>query len=100
MIAKLSDRLLRPIAKHWRQDKSMKRFGIARLRKWAKRYNRWRYADRVRLHHDAFTNDSPRLLQENGAPATWPPRIQLKDGWARDDSLTLPHMQEVLEQAG
>jgi len=35
----------------------------------------------------------------NGAPSAWPPRIQLDDGWARDDSLTLPHIDRLLEQS-
>jgi len=77
----------------------MKRVGIARLRRFAKIYNRWRYRGRNRVHRKAFTGDFPRLLQENGAPSAWPPRIQLRDGWARDDSLTLPHLDRVLEQS-
>jgi hypothetical protein len=101
MIAKLTDRLLRPAAKFWR-DKgwAMKRVGIDRLRFFAKRYNQWRYSDRARAHHDAFENGFEALLRENGNLATLPPRIALKDGWARDDSHSLPHLDRVLDQAG
>jgi hypothetical protein len=40
------------------------------------------------------------LLRENGALATFPPRIELKDGWARDDSHSFPHLDRLLEEAG
>ena len=100
MIAKLTDRLLRPAAKFWRRDRAMTRIGIDRLRSFAKRYNRWRYSDRARVHHDAFENGIDALLRENGTLATFPPRIELKDGWARDNSYSLPHLDRVLDQAG
>jgi hypothetical protein len=100
MFAKLTDRLLRPVAKFWR-DKgwAMKRVGIDRLRSFAKRYNQWRYSDRARLHQDAFENGFEALLRENGTLATFPPRIKFSDGWARDDSHSLPYLDRVLDQA-
>lgn len=100
MFAKLTDRLLRPVAKFWR-DKgwAMKRVGIDRLRSFAKRYNHWRYSDRARLHQDAFENGFEALLRENGTLATFPPRIKLSDGWAREDSHSLPYLERVLDQA-
>jgi hypothetical protein len=99
-IGKLTDRILRPTAKFWR-DKgwAMKHVGIDRLRSFAKRYNQWRYADRARTHHDAFKNVFVALLRENGTLASYPPRIKLRDGWARDDSHSLPHLDRVLVQA-
>ena len=100
MHANLTDRLLRPTARFWRDDRAMKRVGIDRLRSYAKRYNRWRYSDRARAHHDAFENGFETLLRENDTLATFPPRIELKDGWARDDSHSLPHLDRVLDQAG
>jgi hypothetical protein len=100
MIAKLSDRLLRRTAKYWRDDGAMKRVGIGRLRAFAKQYNRWRYSDRVRAHRQCFEDGFEALLRENGTLATFPPRIELKDGWARDDSHTLPHLDRLLDQAG
>src|SRR6185312_12878315 len=81
-------------------DRAMKHVGIHRLRSFAKRYNRWRYSDRDRAHYDAFENEFEALLRENGTLAIFPPRIKLKDGWARDDSYSLPHLDRVLEQAG
>src|SRR5262249_17994504 len=77
----------------------MKHVGIDRLRSFAKRYNQWRYADRARTHHDAFKNAFEALLRENGTLATYPPHIKLRDGWARDDSHSLPHLDRVLVQA-
>ncbi len=78
----------------------MKRVGIERLRGFAKSYNRWRYAGRERAHREAYEAGFERLLRENGPLEAWPPRIELKDGWARDDSHSLPHLDRVLEQAG
>jgi hypothetical protein len=77
----------------------MKHVGIDRLRFFAKRYNRWRYSARVRTHQDVFENGFEALLRENGNFATYPPRIELRDGWARDDSHSLPHLDRVLVQA-
>src|SRR4051794_6178239 len=98
MISQVTDRLLKPVAKFWRREKAMKRIGIERLRGVAKRYNRWRYADRDRRHRAAFSNGYEAMLRENGTLAAWPPRVQLKDGWAPDDSMTLPHLDRLLEQ--
>ncbi len=78
----------------------MRRVGIGRLRRFAKRYNRWRYSDKARLHREAFEGDFEGMLRENGELASWPPRIVMRDGWARDDSMTLPHLGRVLEQGG
>jgi hypothetical protein len=101
MIAKLTDRLLRPVAKYWRDKEwAMERVGIHRLRSFAKRYNQWRYADRARAHQDDFEHGFEALLRENGTLATFPPPIKLEDGWVRDDSHSLPHLNRVLEQAG
>lgn len=100
MIGDLTDRLLRPLAKQWREDDVMKLVGIERLRRFAKGYNRWRYAERVRVHRDAYQNGFEQLLRENGPLHAWPPRIEIKDGWARDDSHSLPHLDRMLEQAG
>lgn len=100
MIRTLTDRLLRPLAKQWREDPAMKLFGIERLRRFGKSYNRWRYAGRARMHQEAYENGFEKLLRENGTLEAWPPRIELKDGWARDDSHTLPHLDRMLEQAG
>ena len=77
----------------------MKRVGIDRLRSFAKRYNQWRYSDRARAHHDAFENRFEALLRENSTLAAFPPRIKLRDGWARDNSQSLPHLDRVLDQA-
>ncbi len=78
----------------------MKRYGIARLRAFAKFYNRWRYASQERKHREAYEHDFTRLLDEDGRSTySWPPKITLKDGWARDDSMTLPFLDRALEQA-
>jgi hypothetical protein len=100
MLRTLTDRLLRPLAKQWREDPAMKLFGIERLRRFAKGYNRWRYAQRAWIHREAYENGFESLLRENGPLEAWPPRMELRDGWARDNSHTLPHLERMLEQAG
>ena len=99
MLRRVVDRVLRPSAPLWRQDADLRRIGIERLRGMAKRYNRWRYHDRERLHRESFEREFPKLLGENGSVAAWPPRIHLRDGWARDDSMTLPHIERTLDEA-
>jgi len=78
----------------------MERVGIQRLRSFAKQYNQWRYADRARSHQDAFKNGFEALLRENGTLTAYPSHIKLKDGWVRDDSHSLPHLNRLLDQAG
>lgn len=46
---------------------------------------------RRRLHRE----DLERLLEENGG--TTRPRIEMKDGWAIDDSMSLPHLDRILQ---
>ncbi len=100
MLRSATDALLRPLSSFWRDDRVMKQVGIERLRGFAKRYNRWRYAERHELHRARFNADFEPLLRENGSLQQWPPRISLQDGWARDDSHSLPQLERVLEQAG
>jgi hypothetical protein len=64
----------------------------------AKTYNRRRYSSRCRLHAQAFAVERDVLLRENGGDATVLPRIRMFDGWARDDSGTLPHLAPMLAE--
>lgn len=62
---------------------------------WAKRYNRWIYSKQRQLHDSAYQNERDQLLHENGGnPGSQ--RITIRDGWALDTSLSLPHLEELL----
>jgi hypothetical protein len=100
MLQRLSDKLLSRFSPLWRDDASMAKYGIARLRSFAKGYNRWRYAAQDRLHREAFERDFASLLAgDEKHDIAWPPKVVMRDGWALDDSMTLPHIDRVLEQA-
>lgn len=100
MIYTLTDRILGRYAHRWRNNADMERYGIARLRAIAKVYNRWRYSSQIRQHREAYEREFTSLFASDGKSACqWPPKITLRDGWARDDSMTLPHIDRVLEQA-
>ena len=100
MLHRITDRFLSRFSPLWRTDEDMARYGIDRLRSFAKFYNRWRYATQHRFHREAFESAFPALLAEEGTDRNvWPPKIMLKDGWVRDDSMTLPHIDRVLAQA-
>jgi hypothetical protein len=99
MIYRLTDRILRRFSSRWRNDFYMERYGIARLRAFAKTYNQWRYADKERLHREAFKHFfTNRIGGDTTSDLVWPPKITLQDGWARDDSMSLPFINQVLEQ--
>jgi len=90
------DALIRPLAKRLSAD-HMSALGIANTMRLAYAYNRIKFrrqdAWRRSLYHEQFA----ALLDENG-PYT-KPRIQMRDGWAVDASMSLPHLDRVLEDA-
>ncbi len=93
MIAALLDQLVRPLARRLHAG-HMQRLGIAPTMRLAHGLNRLKFgrhhAGRCRLYRDQLDD----LLAENG-PATCPP-ITMRDGWALDTSLSLPHLDRVL----
>lgn len=86
-------RPLVPVAKAVQKD-DMRRLGLRRTSALARAFNSRgrRLIDfRRRLYEDRFEE----LLEEaGGAPE---PRIELEDGWAIDDSHSLPHLEQLLE---
>ena len=87
---------MKPLAKALHAD-HMKRLGIARTMHIARTYNRLsaRHIDQYRRAQ--FRRNFPALLRENGAPTT--PLIELKDGYAIDTSMSLPHLQTLLDES-
>lgn len=100
MLKKNIDKLLSKKAALWVQDDGIQRHGISKIMRWAKRYNRWRYAGRIKAHQKAYDSERETLMVGNGAPSGFKPRNIMKDGWAIDTSGTLPHLAELLEQGG
>jgi len=97
----LTDRLLRKPAPSWLKEPSMKRYGIRNLMRAAKLYNRWRYYERVKRHHDAYETQLEQLLVENGGSGfDANPKIVINDGWAIDTSQSLSGLDRLLHEAG
>ncbi len=71
--------------------------GIANTMSLAHAYNRRRFARQDDWRHAMYQDHLDDLLDENGPPATHP--IELKDGWALDTSMSLPHLERVLADA-
>ena len=78
----------------------MKRFGIARCASGPSATTAGAMPIAPAATRMPLTTTSRSFSRKTAHPVTSPPRIQIKDGWAIDDSLTLPHMQAVLEQGG
>ncbi len=96
MIGPLLDALCRPFARRLHQG-HMQRLGIARTMRLAHAYNRLRYGRQDDWRRRMYRTQLPELLAENG-PFTRPPLV-MQDGWALDTSLSLPHLDRVLQDA-
>ncbi|MBI1374617.1 MAG: hypothetical protein GC159_18010 [Phycisphaera sp.] len=79
---------------------NMETAGIGRTMKWSKAYNRWRYASRRRQHQRLYDTAFDELLLENGYGDTTAKNNVMRDGWALDESMTLPHLDELLAETG
>jgi hypothetical protein len=90
------DAAIRPIARRLHAD-HMRRLGIGNTMRLAHAYNRLKFVRHDRWRRRLFREKMADLLEENGAPRT--PRIALQDGWAIDGSMSLPHLDRVLEDA-
>lgn len=87
------DTLFQPVAKLLHEN-HMAHFGIANTMQLAHAYNKIKFGPQDAWRRELYREELPALLEENGAPTR--PRIQLQDGWAIDDSLSLPHLDRVL----
>ncbi|MEZ0217138.1 MAG: hypothetical protein ACAH89_08385 [Rariglobus sp.] len=95
----LLDRSISGFGRYAATDEAMKRWGMLRLMKWGKAYNKFRHGARGRRHHKAWLHEVETLLKENAAAYT-PPKLRMQDGWAIDTSMTLPHLDRLLEESG
>ncbi len=90
------DALIRPLARRLHEG-HMHRLGIANTMRLAHAYNRLKFRKQDDSRRSLFRSNYPALLAENG-PVTRA-EIQLRDGWAIDSTLSLPHLNRVLEDS-
>ena len=99
IFGKWSDLALRPFTSTSVTDEAIIRHGGHNITRWAKWYNHRRYAAKWRRHRDAYDNRWDELLRGNNGGQLPPSRLEMTDGWVRDDSHSLPNLERVLEQA-
>jgi hypothetical protein len=90
------DALIRPLAERLNAD-HMSALGIANTMRLAHAYNRLKLHRQDAWRRALYRQHLTALLDENGPPPT--PRIRLEDGWAIDTSMSLPHLDRILEDA-
>ncbi len=96
MTRSLLDSTCRPLARRL-HDGHMRRLGIAPTMRLAHAYNRLKFGRQDAWRRFLFETQLSRLLEENGAAAG--PPVEMRDGWAIDQSRSLPHLERVLEDA-
>jgi len=71
--------------------------GIANTMRLARTYNGIKFRRQAEWRQAMYESELLALLEENG-PLARPP-IQIRDGWAIDTSMSLPHLNRVLEDS-
>src|SRR5437762_5591990 len=93
---RLHARFCRPIAARIHSN-HMSRLGIANTMRLAHLYNQLKFGRQDRWRRGLYQTPLATLLKENGGLS--PPPIEMKDGWALDTSMSLPHLDRVLEDS-
>ena len=75
----------------------MSLLGIRNTMRVARGYNTLRRGTRQRRRGALWRESFPALASEAGGSAV--PRLRMEDGWALDESGSLPHLEEMLRQA-
>lgn len=75
----------------------MSRLGIANTMRLAYSYNRLKFHRQDRWRRTLYQTQLRTLLEENGGLSR--PPIEMKDGWAIDTSMSLPHLDRVLDDS-
>src|SRR5207249_3276519 len=88
------DTFFRPIAFRLHAN-HMSRLGIANTMRLAYFYNRLKFGRQDDWRRSLYRTQLATLLEENGGLSR--PSIDMKDGWALDTSMSLPHLDRVLE---
>src|SRR6266516_8063856 len=90
------DTLFSPIAERLHAN-YMSRLGIANTMRLAHWYNRLKFGRQDDSRRRLYQTQLATLLEENGGLSR--PPIEMKDGWALDTSMSLPHLDRVLEDS-
>lgn len=90
------DALIRPFAARVNAD-HMSALGIANTMRIAHAYNRLTLRRQDAWRRGLYREQFGALLDENGSPPA--AKLQLEDGWAIDTSMSLPHLDRILEDA-
>jgi hypothetical protein len=93
---RLHTRFFRPIAARLHAN-HMSRLGIANTMRLAHLYNQLKFGHQDRWRRGLYQTQLATLLEENGGLSR--PPIEMKDGWALDTSMSLPHLDRVLEDS-
>jgi len=96
MLGPVLDTVIKPFVRKWDKE-YLHRHGAQSMMQKAKRYNDFRYSKFRRFREIAYQTEFEQLLEENGEVPTEP--CVMKDGWAIDDSGTLPHLEQLLTDA-
>ncbi len=76
----------------------MKPLGTNNTMKIARAYNRFVYGRYYEYRKDQYLHHFDELTRENGEPLSR--MSEIKDGWSLDTSVTLPHLKQLLLDAG
>lgn len=75
----------------------MELLGIADTMKLAFACNHLRQSRQDSWRHELYQTRFDELLRENGSPDL--PPVRLQDGWAIDESMSLPHLDRILDSS-
>jgi hypothetical protein len=75
----------------------MEHLGIDATMRLAGEFNRGRFAVQDDWRHELYEDRLEQLFAENGPPKR--PALDMHDGWALDTSMSLPHLDRILEDS-
>ena len=90
------DAFFRPLAA-WLHSDHMSRLGIANTMHLAHAYNRIKFGRQDDWRRSLYREEFTALLDENGPPTR--SRMKMQDGWAIDTTMSLPHLDRVLDDS-
>ena len=101
MFTRIVETAFMPIARVLQYDyveKPMRPLGTNNTMKIARAYNRLVYGKYYEYRKDQYLHHFNELIRENGQPVS--AVSEIRDGWALDKSVTLPHLKQLVNDAG